>query len=247
MNDLAKQFAQMQNYAGALRSLIADAEAQAPQHSEGTDRSGAVRVVLGLDGLPTTFRIEADWNRRIDPTAFGATVVEAFHAAVGDRLAAWSRTLEDGGWKARTDQLTRNADNQATASVHGGSQYAFHQPTPAPQSRPIGELTEEVIKAFDTVRTLAGQPTPPASGSGSGGGGKVTITLSSTGLTSCSADPSWVAEQTAAQLMNALGAALSAAKEDLTNRPPSPDPGSGLDALLAEAMATLNDPRRLVN
>ncbi len=95
MDDLARQFAQMQGYAAALHSLIIDAQAQAPQHAEGADRSRAVRVVLGPDGLPATFRVESDWKRRIEPTAFGAAVLEAFQAAVSDRLSAWTRTLED--------------------------------------------------------------------------------------------------------------------------------------------------------
>ncbi len=248
MDDLARQFAQMQGYAAALHSLITDAQARAPQHSEGADRSRAVRVMLGPDGLPTTFRVETDWKRRIEPAAFGAAVLEAFQAAVGDRLSAWTRTLEDDGWKARADQLTSGADSPAAAPSHGRVPPAFHRPVVSTiRSRPIGDVTEDAIKAFDTVRTLAAQPPPPAGGSGCGGGGKVIITLSSTGLTSCSADPGWVCEQTAAQLMNALSTALAAAKEDLANRPQSSGSGSGLDGLLAEAMAVLNDPRRLVN
>lgn len=247
MDDLVKQFSQMQNYAAALHSLIADAEAQAPRHSEGADRSSAVRVVLGPDGLPVAFRVAADWNRRIGPMAFGAAVVEAFQSAVGDRLAAWSKTLEDGGWKAKAVRLSSDTDDHTAATQHRHSPRSFPQPVSAVRSRPIGDVTEDMIKAFDTVSAFAAQPPQPASGSGSGGGGKVTITLSNTGLTSCSADAHWVAEQSAAQLMNALGAALSAAKADLANRSQSPDPASGLDGLFAEAMAMLNDPHRLVH
>ncbi|MGH3696540.1 MAG: hypothetical protein ACRDRX_21540 [Pseudonocardiaceae bacterium] len=245
MDDLARQFAQMQNYAAALHSLITDAQAQAPLHAEGSDRSRAVHVVLGPDGLPTTFRVEADWKRRIEPAAFGAAVLEAFQAAVGDRLSAWTRTLEDDGWKTRADRLTSGADDPAAAPSRDRVPPAVHRPVSASRSRPIGDLTEDVIKAFDTVRTVAAQPPQPVVGSGRGG--TVTITLSSTGLTSCSADPGWVREQTAAQLMNALSTALAAAKEDLANRPPGSGPEKGLDGLLSEAMAVLNDPRRLVN
>lgn len=143
MHDLAKQFAQMQNYAAALHSLITDAEAHAPQHSEGADRSRAVRVTLGPDGLPRAFRVEAEWKRRIEPAAFGAAVVEAFQAAVGDRLATWSRTLEDGGWKAKAEQLTGDANDKAIPAQSGRSPHAFRQPVSAIRSRPIGDLSRQ--------------------------------------------------------------------------------------------------------
>ncbi|MGH3754240.1 MAG: hypothetical protein ACRDRP_16405 [Pseudonocardiaceae bacterium] len=45
--------------------------------------------------------------------------------------------------------------------------------------------------------------------------------------------------------MNALSAALSAAKQDLASTPASPAPASGLDRLLAEALALLNGARGL--
>lgn len=244
MDDLMAQFAQMQKYTAALHGLITEAQAQAPQHSEGTDQSTAVRVVLGPDGLPTSFRVEADWNRRIDPASFGGAVLEACQAAIGERLNAWTRTLQDDGWKARADRLTAGS---AAAPEQGRVPPAFRSPEPAVRPRPLGDITEDVIKAFDNVGWLAQQPPPTVGGSGSGAGGKVTITLSGTGLTSCSADPRWVSNQTAAQLMNALSTALSAAKADLAKRPASPGPGSGLDSLLAETMALLNDPRRLAD
>lgn len=60
-------------------------------------------------------------------------------------------------------------------------------------------------------------------------------------------DEHWVAGQTAAQLMNALGQALTAAKEDLSEESQKPRPMSGVDRLFAEAMALLNDPRRLAD
>ena len=63
----------------------------------------------------------------------------------------------------------------------------------------------------------------------------------------CTVDEHWVAGQTAAQLMNALGQALAAAKENLSRASRKPQPASGTDRLFAEAMALLNDPRRLAD
>lgn len=244
-DDLMTQFAHMQSYTAALHGLITEAQARAPQHSEGADQSNAVRVVLGPDGLPTSFRVQRDWNRRIEPAAFGGAVLEACQAALGERLAAWTRTLQDHGWKARADRLHGGLDDPAARLEQGRVPLAFGHPGPAVRPRPLGDVTEDVFTAFDNVSRLTQQPPPPARGTGSAGGGKLTITLSSTGLTSCGADPRWVSHQTAAQLMNALSAALCAAKQDLASTPPSPAPASGLDRLLAEALALLNDPRRL--
>ena len=91
------QFAQMQKYAAALHDLINTAQAQAPRHSAGADQTGSVRVTLGPAGLPMSFRVDNHWHRKIKPDAFGDTVIEAFQAAVGDRLSTWGDTLSLSG------------------------------------------------------------------------------------------------------------------------------------------------------
>lgn len=60
MDDLMAQFAQMQKYTAALHGLITEAQAQAPQRSEGADQSKAVRVVLGHERLQPPLTIRAD-------------------------------------------------------------------------------------------------------------------------------------------------------------------------------------------
>lgn len=97
MDDLMRQFAQMQQYTAALHGLITAAQAHAPQHSEGADQSRTVHVVLGSDGLPESFRVASDWTRRIEPAAFAGAVLEACQVAISDRLAVWTKTLEDAG------------------------------------------------------------------------------------------------------------------------------------------------------
>lgn len=118
---------------------------------------------------------------------------------------------------------------------------------PEVRPRPLGDVTEDAIKAFDDIARLTLQPQQSASGSGSADGGRLTITLSKTGLTSCTADPRWVSNQTAARLMNALSEALTAAKDDLANKPENSESTNSLDHLLAEAMALLNNPNKLAD
>ena len=101
--DLIRELQQIQRYAAGLHDLLAKAKAQAPRQAEGTDRSGAVRVVLGPDGFPETIRVDGGWQRRLSAAAFGGAVGEAFSAATGDRLAAWTTTLrQQGGRPAST-------------------------------------------------------------------------------------------------------------------------------------------------
>lgn len=56
-DELIGQLARIQQYAAGLHGLLADAQEQAPESSEGTDRSGTVRAFLGPDGLPRSFRV----------------------------------------------------------------------------------------------------------------------------------------------------------------------------------------------
>jgi hypothetical protein len=113
--------------------------------------------------------------------------------------------------------------------------------------RPIDQVAEDMINAFDQVGSFVA-PSPQATrGIGSSRSGKLVLTLSQGGLVSCTADSEWVSAQTAATLMNALGEALSAARTDLENRTPRPAPSESVDRLVAEALALLRDPRRIVD
>jgi hypothetical protein len=238
-DDLAAQFAQIQKYTAALHSLLTAAQEHTPRQSEGADESGAVRVTLDSDGLPKAFRVDNDWDRKIEPAAFGAAVVAAFQAAISDRLETWSRSLAEDGWRDRVDQL-----DGPSAPVEAQIPAAFRKPVEHVVPRSIGDIAEDVFKAFDNVAA----PPPNTSGaSGTDQTGKLVISLTAQGLTSCTVDERWVAEQTAARLMNALGQALAAAKEDLARASQDPQPLSGVDRFFAETMALLNDPQRLAD
>lgn len=247
MDDLMQQFAQIQKYAAAVHALISEAQDRAPQQSEGSDHSKTVHVVLGHDGLPKSFRVRSDWNRRVEASAFGDAVVEACQAAIGTRLATWSAALQNDGWNTRADRLRSGLQGSAAAPERSEVPFVFRKPMPeAPRPRPLGDIVEDVLRAFDNFGEGAPEIPAPILGSGSASGGKIAITLSSTGLTSCKADPYWTSQQTAAQLMTAISVALSAAKRDLAMKTADAQPDDGLDRLFGEAMTLLNDPFRLV-
>lgn len=246
-NDLMKELVQLQQYAAGLQGLLATAQAEAPRSSEGTDRTGTIRAFLGPDGLPNSFRIEPGWNRKIIAENFGGAVLEAFQAAMGERLASWTRTLEQQGWQAQADRLRVDLDTQPSASGQAEMSPAFGRPAEDVTPRPIDQVAEDMIKAFDHVGDLAAPPSQVARGAGSSRSDKLVLTLSTAGLVSCTADPEWVSAQTAASLMNALGEALTAARADLENSIHRPAPARSLDHLFTEALALLRDPRRIVD
>lgn len=247
-DELMRELAQIQQYAAGLQGLLATAQAEAPRSSEGTDGTGTVRVFLGPDGLPNSFRIESGWNRKIPADGFGGAVLEACQAAMGERLAVWTRTLEDQGWQAQADRLRVDLDEQPSTSGAGEVPSVFRHPVEDVTPRPIDQVAEDMIKAFDHVGDLAAPPAQATGGSGASRSGKLVLTLSKAGLVSCTADPEWVSGQTAATLMNALGEALDAARADLANSTVgAAAPSGSLDRLFAEALALLRDPRRVVD
>lgn len=246
--ELSEQFAKIQKYSAALREILVAAQTCAPRRAEGSAGRGAVAVSLGPDGAPASFRVARDWKRRIGPEYFAQAVLEACQVATGRRLAAWTRTLEDKGWKARIDELAAESGHGSPnrSDEPGGIPVALRPSLPSVQPRRLHLIAEDVIRSFGNVRRSP--PSAPESGTGSGGRGNLTLTLSSVGATSCTAGPRWVVRQTAASLMTALSEALAAAKEDLAAKiRKEPAQPTGLDGLLAEVMALLNDPQRFLD
>ena len=242
--DIVHELHQIQQYAAGLRRLLDSAQAQAPTHSEGTDRSGMIRVSLDADGLPASIRIEPGWQRRLSAEAFGTAVVEAGQAAMGSRLEAWARGLQESGWTAEVDQFQEGVAAQPPVPPAG------RPPAPTPdgaagKARPADAVAEEVIRALDEVTSLV--PAPPQAGVGHGmnESGTLTLTISRAGLVSCHADPRWVSKQSAASLSNALSEALAAARTDLTSHPTQPASSSGWDRLFVEALELLSEPHRV--
>lgn len=235
MDDLLAELAQLHEYAQGLQGLLATARQAAPAASSGSDRTGTVTVALGPDGLPESFQVRPGWHRTIAPVAFAGLVLEAFQAAVGERLKTWTGTLDDQDWRADVERLATDARPVVRIPP------ALRRPTTDPRS--VDAVAEDVIKAFDDVHRFAESGVPTATGSGADRSGNLTLVLSAAGLVSCTADADWVSTQSAAALMNALGDALRAARADLARQPEQSSRSDGLDSLLGEAFALLRDPR----
>jgi DNA-binding protein YbaB len=237
VDDILRELARLQQYASSLQHLMTAAQAKAPEQAEGADSSGAVRVLLGSDGLPRSVRVEPDWRQRLDPRSVGAAVLEAFQSATGQRLAAWTAALDDDGWRAKADRLRDDPGD--------GPPPALRRDPPPTPPRPMDVVVEDVLDAMDHAERFANPPAFSAQGTGSAASGRVAVTLSPAGLVSCVVDASWAGQQTAGDLANALTAAFAAARADLAHAAAGPDPAARLDGLFTEALGLLTDPRRL--
>lgn len=242
-----------------LGRALADIQSSAPRRTKGTDARGAVQVVLGADGLPEAFRVAPDWNRRVPPTAFGIAVLEAFNVAARERVAAWSRTLDSQGWPARLDQLRAEFDRALPGPGPRGAGLGDAAGTPIPPAfvrdrrevmpRPLEEMAEDAIKAFDSVDEVSASPASAGpQGVGRDGGGKLVITLSPGALVSCEVDPQWLSGRDAASVVSALGQALGQARGRLADSVRAAEAGAArrsenLGRILDEAMALLSNPR----
>lgn len=237
--DLTTQFARMQKYTAALRHLLADAQDRAPHEASGTDRTGAVQVVLGPDGLPKKVRVDPSWQRTLGAAGVGPAVMEASQAALKERMDAWTEALAEDGFQDRVADMKRGRAPESRVPA------MFRKPVPEVAPRPIGAVAEDMFSAFDKVRTSTPSNDPAA---GTDRSGKVTITLSTTALTACTVDAEWAEDQPGTAVADALGEALRAAKRELAQSGANRvDPADGLDGLFAETMALLNDPRRFAD
>jgi hypothetical protein len=225
-DDLVHQLGGLRRCADNLLGILQDAQDRLPERAEGADRSRAVEVEIGPDGLPTRFRVTPDWQRRLRPNAFGAAVAEACQGAASVRLANCT---------PRPHQ--RPAEPGATRTVGG--------PPPDVPPRPLTEITQDLLRAFDDLAQAEHRARRPDVARGVGGGGRLTMTLSASGHVTCTAEARWVATQTGAQLTRALDEALADGRAHLVSAPPAGESIRGLDGLFAEAMATLNDLHRL--
>lgn len=157
----------------------------------------------------------------------------------------YDEEMEQQGWQAQADRLRVDLDKQPSVSGQAEMSPAFGHPVEDVTPRPVDQVAEDMIKAFDHVGDIAASPPQMARGAGSNRSDKLVLTLSTAGLVSCTADPEWVSAQTAA--MNALGEALTAARADLENSTGWPAPAGNLDRLFTEALALLRDPRHVVD
>jgi hypothetical protein len=265
MEEILRDLARLRRYGSGLQNLLGELQRMAPERSEGTDPSGAVRATLGPDGLPETIRVSPYWKEKTQAGAFGEAVTAACLAAMRQRGADWSQTMRRTGWQERLDRLDTDtgANGAATGGAGTGGAGAGGAGTaedadPVPPAfrrangaapRPLDVLAEESISLLDAA--LRPVPAPRPGGTGSNRAGTLEISLSAGGQVSCRADPRWVSQQSGAQLSAALSDALAAARDRLaaaaSTQVVSGIDGTKADGLLQEILAVLGDPQRLAD
>lgn len=238
-DELTRNLRQLQQYAATLHGLVSDAEAQAPQRSEAKDGTGSVNVVLDAAGLPQEIQVGSDWRRRLEPDALGAAVIQAFGEAARARVAAWSQTLESGEWGQKVG-LMMAADRAGAPLPESEVPQLFRRDQEPVWPRPVVELTDEMINAFDNIDTYAGASSQGEEGTNAER--TVSVKLSQSALVGCTVDTGWAERQSGDALSSALGEALADARSKFTDQP---RPTAALDSLFDEAIALLNNPRRL--
>ncbi|MET0415226.1 MAG: hypothetical protein ABW022_04290 [Actinoplanes sp.] len=195
-----------------------------PQHVEGTDRTGTVRVVLGADGIPTQVSVRDGWQQRLEPQELGAAVLGANNDALGSAMRAWAMAMDDGRWQHR-DQLP---DGTSAPAVPGSPELA------AGQARDSNELAEEVLTQLHALQV---PPTAaPAEEQAQDDGRHVTIRIGASGVSACAVDARWANNRDGASISAALTVALRRAA---AQRPAPPPSSADLDALIGDALATL--------
>lgn len=193
--------------AAGLQATMRGIQDAAPERTKGTDRTGAVRVAVGADGLPESIQVDERWATQIRPHALGTAVTEAFQNAAHRRGEAWSRIFE----RASTGQPESPMPQPTAVSGIGGMPR-----TSAP--RPLSEIAEEVIARFDSMMAAPRPGTAPAQAQGTTSGRALVLSLTESGRMSCAIDAEWASGQSGSQLNQALETALASARTELQNR-----------------------------
>lgn len=214
----------LRSRARAVGAVLGRAERLAPSGVEGRDAAGALRMALGVDGLPSVIDVAAGWERTLRPDHIAVAVAQAFADASGRRMAAWAEALDAAGCRPGT-----------AAGAPSGAEEPIRPRVP-PSGRTIDEVAEAMIAAGH--RPTVGPA--GAAGVGSVADGRLVLTVSPSAGVRCAVDPHWAGMQSAGSLTAAFGAALAAARADLESsarlaRAAHDD----LDVLLADAFALL--------
>jgi hypothetical protein len=214
MNDFTGDLTRLREDAARAARLRSDIGRAAPARSEGTDRSGAVTVILGPDGLPEAIQVHGRWRERLAARSFAAAVGEACQSARRERGAAWARAVDLPDASRRFDRLGPESAEPAPRPDPAPEAFRLHDGGQGPSV--LGALAEDTISAFDAAMSAAerAQAEPPR-GVGSNRERTVGLTLSPGGRMACQADARWVDRQTGTVLSHALGEALAAARQTL--------------------------------
>jgi hypothetical protein len=215
--------------------LLDDAVSGSSSRIEASDRSYAVLVVLAPDGTVESIRADEDWKRKVRPEGLGAAIMQAYSSAAAQRVRAWTAALAGSDWQEKADRLRERIEDQP-----GEPEPQLQYPRDLSQvpRRDPAVITAEVGAVLDSLGDLDGTPVE-VTGTGTAGFGKLAVTLSPSGLVSCAVDPMWAGQQTGAELTDAFGLALAAARDALAEAV-AHGPAGRLNTLLDQALANLH-------
>ncbi|MBW6438209.1 YbaB/EbfC family nucleoid-associated protein [Actinoplanes hulinensis] len=230
-SDLTQRLQRLQQRAAELGQLASELASAAPERSEGYDASGRVSVVLGRDGLPTDIQVRDRWQDRMEPEQLGQAVLDATHDAGQAATQAFTGSLDERRWWRRRQEADA-----------GPQEGPFRSNGPVPRS-PVGrrqldgEFNEKIMRTLRATASQANEPSPVVEVEGTDDGHHVMLTLNSGGLSECFIEPDWARNRTASLITDGLLTALRRARRKL---PPSDGVKADLDALIGDALATLN-------
>ncbi len=251
MNDeFIEGLRQFQQQALNLQSMMTDMQQRMPQGVEGTDAQGAVTVRLATDGLPEFIRAASDWQRRQEPEAIGAAVGDAYGVAMSQQMTAWAQAFEDSDWQGKADRLDSQFAQPEASAAPAAQPDIPERDLRYVVSRPLDELAEDVLSAFDVVDRMDETASEPAEVEGTSAGRHVTLVVTKGALRSCEVDRQWAAGQSYIALNQAFEEALGDARGKLNSAEAAgADAIAGLqvDSLLDEALAILRNPQRFID
>ncbi|MFJ1549103.1 hypothetical protein [Streptomyces sp. NPDC088246] len=244
--DIFQELQQFQEYAHKMQQLISDVNDQMPEYAEGEDPQGAVRVRLRAGGLPESIKVASDWQRRQRPEDLGAAVLEAYQSALSEWMERWSGGLSETDWEARAERLDGGLGPSVSTGTPSVPPETFERDLRHVVPRPLEEVTEDALSAFDAVERQSAELYLPPEVKGESAARRVVITLSSQGLVSCELEPQWAAQQSAVRLNQALDDALTDACGKVGSAESDGQAAVAnlyLGGLLDEALAIMNNPQ----
>jgi hypothetical protein len=146
--DTIRNLRRIQAHAAGLRDLLADLPGREPARAAGTDRSGAVRLLLGPDGLPESVHLAPDWPRRLPATDLGDAVLAASLAAAGQRMTAWPNTPDRQPTKQPPDPTFGvPAAKRPRSPEWPGSVDSRESPEPRSPVSPVSPVSPESMES----------------------------------------------------------------------------------------------------
>lgn len=244
---MLKELAELQRYAGALGSMMSSATAAAPAGAHGVDASRRVGIDIDSQGRPSGVTVDTSWATAIRPDALGAAVMEAYQQAVTSHMDEWSKSLERAG--LRYDMRDFDASSGPPGPATPNPFVSRPNPFVTPDSgtgRGLEEMTSELVRLLDGAHARANEPTATtAAPVADAAAGHVVVGLRGGQLATVTVDATWAADRSGSAIAAELNAVL--AREQLRVVDVRDADGAQTDPLTAGADSLLSDVFRLLD